>query len=139
MADENPIATCTAHSKATGLRCKQRPIPGATVCHWHGGGAPQVQQAARERLFAMANPALAQLLRICRKGEDDDVRLRAARDILDRIGLAATAKTAVELTGKDGNAIEFSTREALASRIASVAARISAGSTNRGDDGDGSA
>lgn len=41
---------CRATSKSTGRRCKRRPVPGATVCVKHGGGAPQVQDAAARRL-----------------------------------------------------------------------------------------
>lgn len=44
--------SCTAATKATGNRCKRRPIPGGTVCVKHGGGAPQVQAKAAERLLA---------------------------------------------------------------------------------------
>lgn len=28
---------CTAKSKQTGERCRAARVPGATVCHWHGG------------------------------------------------------------------------------------------------------
>jgi hypothetical protein len=30
---------CTAMSKQAGRRCKQAPVAGRTVCHWHGGRA----------------------------------------------------------------------------------------------------
>ena len=34
---------CTAMSKQAGRRCLQAPVPGRSVCHWHGGraGAPK--------------------------------------------------------------------------------------------------
>ena len=41
---------CRAHAKSSGVRCKRLAIAGGTVCRWHGGGAPQVQAAARRRL-----------------------------------------------------------------------------------------
>lgn len=41
---------CTGTAKSTGARCKRRPIPGGTVCVKHGGGAPQVRNAAQARL-----------------------------------------------------------------------------------------
>lgn len=43
---------CTAHTKASGgqNRCKRAAIPGGTVCTKHGGGAPQVRNAANRRL-----------------------------------------------------------------------------------------
>jgi hypothetical protein len=46
----SPRAKCTAHSSRTGEPCKQWPVKGATVCKWHGGGAPQVRAAAERRL-----------------------------------------------------------------------------------------
>jgi len=34
---------CKATSKQSGARCKRYAIPGGSVCHYHGGAAPQVQ------------------------------------------------------------------------------------------------
>lgn len=45
---------CTATAKGSGQRCKRAPIPGGTVCKKHGGGAPQVQAKAKERLLVAA-------------------------------------------------------------------------------------
>ena len=39
-----PTVTCAAKAKTTGERCKRAPIPGGTVCIFHGGGT---QQSAR--------------------------------------------------------------------------------------------
>lgn len=33
--------TCTAHSKGTGQRCKNAPVPGRTLCRFHGGLTPR--------------------------------------------------------------------------------------------------
>jgi len=41
---------CTGHSSRTGKPCKLAPVHGATVCHKHGGSAPQVKRAAARRL-----------------------------------------------------------------------------------------
>src|SRR5579872_717905 len=41
---------CTATAKQTGERCRNRPVPGGTVCRIHGGGALQVRRKAYERL-----------------------------------------------------------------------------------------
>lgn len=41
---------CTARSKRSGVRCRRFPVPGASVCVIHGGKAPQVQAAAKERI-----------------------------------------------------------------------------------------
>jgi hypothetical protein len=46
--------TCRAKAKSTGKRCKLTAIPGGTVCRRHGGGAPQVRQAAARRLALSA-------------------------------------------------------------------------------------
>lgn len=45
------MATCTATAKSTGKQCTRPPVPGATVCRFHGGAAPQVQAAAQRRLL----------------------------------------------------------------------------------------
>lgn len=45
--------TCSAHVKngeRRGQGCSKHPMSGSTVCKSHGGGAPQVQGKARERL-----------------------------------------------------------------------------------------
>ena len=40
--------TCTATNRA-GNRCGRYPAIGATVCHFHGGAAPQVRRQAKRR------------------------------------------------------------------------------------------
>lgn len=54
--------TCTATNRA-GNRCGRYPAIGATVCHFHGGAAPQVRrQAKRRRIEARARQAVAVML-----------------------------------------------------------------------------
>ena len=48
---------CTAHSKTTGDQCGQRAILGGTVCHYHGGAAPQVKAKAAQRWSTHLIPA----------------------------------------------------------------------------------
>src|SRR5687768_4708276 len=36
-----PKVLCRAHSKQTGQPCKQRPVPGRELCHYHGGRNPR--------------------------------------------------------------------------------------------------
>lgn len=80
---------CQAKSKQTGKRCGQVAIPGARVCVYHGGDAPQVKAAATRRLYEACDPALDKLLTLlCSKNES--VALSAAREILNRAGIQAT-------------------------------------------------
>lgn len=64
----------------------------------HGGGAPQVQASARERLAALAEPAVGVLGTLLRRSRAPHVQLGAARDVLDRTGYRAP--TRVELEGR---------------------------------------
>lgn len=88
---------CSAHNRF-GEACRQRPIIGGAVCVAHGGRAPQVRKAARERLAAMVDPCLTELFRIALHGESDAVKLAAIKDLLDRAGYKA--KDQVETSGK---------------------------------------
>jgi len=45
---------CAATSKRTGQRCGNRPIPGGTVCRFHGGATPVIKAAAARRLALAA-------------------------------------------------------------------------------------
>ena len=47
---------CTAKSSWSKQRCRKAAIRGGTVCHTHGGGAPQVQRKAKERLEDLIDP-----------------------------------------------------------------------------------
>lgn len=53
----DPKDRCTAHNQS-GSQCKNPAVPGATVCRFHGGAAPQVKAAAQRRL-ALADAHLA--------------------------------------------------------------------------------
>lgn len=57
-----PTDRCTATARQTGQRCKRRPIPGGSVCIIHGGAAPQVAAAARQRLQHAATAQAATAL-----------------------------------------------------------------------------
>ena len=50
------MARCRATSKASRQQCKRGSIPGGTVCHKHGGSAPQVKRKAEERLADLIDP-----------------------------------------------------------------------------------
>jgi hypothetical protein len=55
----------------------------------HGGGAPQVQAAARARLLALVDPALVRLGQLVQEKKQVAVALGAVKDVLDRNGLKA--------------------------------------------------
>ena len=61
--DELGRRRCVADSKQAGRRCRNPPIPGGTVCRFHGAAAPQVVRSARERLREAVDPALDALIR----------------------------------------------------------------------------
>jgi hypothetical protein len=77
---------CTATSKTSGKRCGKSAIPGGKVCRFHGGSAPQVKKRADERLATLVDPAIKALSALVRSKGITNVRLQAARDILDRNG-----------------------------------------------------
>ena len=85
---------CKATSKQSGKRCKKAAIKGGAVCRSHGGAAPQVQKAARERFNDLVDPAINRLQKII---EDDKVpsasQVAAAKDILDRAGYKPVEQT----------------------------------------------
>ena len=85
---------CTAHKK-DGNRCKKAAIRGGTVCATHGGSAPQVKDAARQRLLAAADPAAARLVELL-DSDDERVRLGAIKDLLDRSGLKPPTEVKIE-------------------------------------------
>jgi phosphopentomutase len=66
-------------------------IPGGTVCHYHGGAAPQVQQKAKERLAALVDPAINRLTKLL-KAKNEKVALGAVKDVLDRNGFKPSVK-----------------------------------------------
>lgn len=46
----DPSRRCTARSTRSGQQCRKPAVRGATVCQTHGGGAPQVKEAAAGRV-----------------------------------------------------------------------------------------
>jgi hypothetical protein len=86
---------CKAKSKRTGLPCRQPAIPGGTVCHYHGGAAPQTKAAAVRRLEAAADSLAARLVRIALDSADENTAIRAISTALDRAGVTAKQAVAV--------------------------------------------
>lgn len=78
---------CVARSKNTGERCTKPPVPGTTVCRWHGGMAPQTKRKAALRLMELVDPAISTLAReMVNQNATAGERIRAAENILDRTG-----------------------------------------------------
>lgn len=94
----NAARRCTARSSRSGRPCQRAPIKGGSVCATHGGSAPQVKAAARDRIAALVDPAIDALQRAL-KHRDVHAAIRAARDLLDRAGYAAPKR--VELDTPD--------------------------------------
>ena len=74
---------CTAPNRQ-GHRCGRRPIIGGTVCKMHGGGAPQVQQKAAERMRALAPKAVQTFDVLMSLHDFPTVQLGAARYVYDQ-------------------------------------------------------
>jgi hypothetical protein len=84
---------CTA-KRSNGQPCKAQAIKGGKVCRSHGGAAPQVRDAARQRILAAADPVAARLISIAlnKKTKHPDA-IAAARDVLNRAGVTAIMST----------------------------------------------
>jgi hypothetical protein len=132
---------CIATNRA-GERCKHSML-GQNVCSLHGGKAPQSLQAARERLFAMTEPALDALLRAltaappcphCGRSDADrdPVVIRAAQVVLDRAGLGPHAT--MEITHSDNQLadVPLEELEERATQLLSLLAELRASESVEG-------
>ena len=102
---------CTAHNRV-GERCQKSAMVGQQVCHFHGGKNPGALRRARERLLALAEPALDGLLRAL-ESNDLPAIVSAARVVLDRAGLGPSAHLTVEPVVGDVPCVEWLTTEEL--------------------------
>jgi hypothetical protein len=99
MQPETPN-TARRHCVATtrrGTPCTNPPVKGAVVCRMHGGAAPQVRRAARQRLLEAADPAAARLVQLL-DSDDEAIAVRAATALLDRSGHGPSS-TQVQVDG----------------------------------------
>ncbi len=113
---------CTAKSVRSGQRCKKAAILGGVVCQTHGGGAPQVKKAARERLNDLIDPAINELGRRVEDQDNPALALRAAQGILDRAGYKSSEK--VELNTTVGKAEEETLRHMSDEKLAKLEAAV---------------
>lgn len=123
MSAQPPPRRCV-YTKRNGERCKKSPILGGTVCHKHGGNAPQVRRKAAERMLALVDPALSTLDKSmknearcvncsqpCGHLTDAKVAVRAAQVVLDRTGFGPQSKVEVDLA--DNAWLRFTTDQEL--------------------------
>jgi len=92
---------CAATSKQTGQRCRLYATPGAFVCRFHGGNAPQVRAAAASRLAtAEAEDVVRRLLDDPGAAPVGDAVVALAalagrmRHVVDRLGDRESAEAA---------------------------------------------
>lgn len=89
---------CAALKSETGDPCKNDAIAGTPFCRFHGGTTVAVQDQARRRIEAVkatlfdkllraANTAVDTYIEVCKSGEKDSDRLRAADRILELVGV----------------------------------------------------
>ena len=94
MNNPVPSVQCT-YVKPGGERCGQWSMKGLSVCYIHGGKTKVAQEqaaavidAARMRLFGVAEDAIGVLETFVRSsGTPDAIRLKAATEVLDRVGI----------------------------------------------------
>lgn len=100
LMDGPAKATCTGTSKRSGKRCKKDPIVGGTVCHIHGGNAPQVREAAMARLLRLQYPAIDRMEKLIDQEQFPSVSYAASRDVLDRTMGKPTESVQLEHSGE---------------------------------------
>lgn len=90
---------CHARSKTKGTQCSKRPIPGGTVCRYHGGAAPQVKAKALERLMQYQDRAIDRLFGLVEQESFPSTAYQAVRDVLDRTMGKPAESMSMNVTG----------------------------------------
>jgi hypothetical protein len=111
-----------------GNRCNSDAIKGGTVCRMHGGGAPQVRDAAKQRLLEMVNPALAALSQVISQKKDNKARVAASNSVLDRAGFKPTDK--LEISGSLETQSELDLSRLSAEQLSNLAGIIAAATSS---------
>lgn len=89
---------CTA-TRRDGSPCTNFARQASTVCRMHGGSAPQVRRAAQVRILMASDLAAAKLIEMMQSPKvADNIKLAAARDLLDRANLAGTQNVEIGVT-----------------------------------------
>lgn len=118
---------CTAR-RSNGDPCSRRAISGGKVCYVHGGAAPQVKKAARERIAEMVDPALGVLYKAMKMGDKRSAHplaVQAARDVLDRAGYKATDKIQLTGAGPSGEVVFATPGDLIKAELDALHERIS--------------
>lgn len=123
----DPSRQCV-HIKADGVRCASWAAKGGSYCPAHGSSATVVRHAAKMRLLACVEPALAGLLRVLEeapKSDDWSAVCKAAQIILDRVGFGPQSKLVVEDERESrSDELRGMTREQLKARIAQIMSQL---------------
>lgn len=124
-AEPVPVVRCSAMSNTTGERCKKWSLRGTTVCVSHGARLPSVSahaeavvDAARLRLMGLADSAVDVLEDLIQKGTNEQIRLKAAENVLNRVGIRDGMDLSVEVKHT------VSASDSIADRLKSMAARL---------------
>lgn len=119
-----PVVRCSATASTTGERCQRWSLRGTTVCRKHGGQLPTVREtaeavveSARMELMGMADDAVDVIRDLMKAGVADQVRLKAAENVLNRTGLKDAEEVKVEVT-------HVSSADTIAKRLEAIASRM---------------
>lgn len=119
-----PVVRCSGTSNTTGERCKKWSLRGTTVCRSHGGALPTVREtaeavveSARMELMGMADDAVEVIRDLMKAGVADQVRLKAAENVLNRTGIKDAEEVKVEVT-------HVSSADTIAKRLEAIANRM---------------
>lgn len=89
---------CTA-KRSNGQPCANFAINGSHVCRIHGGAAPQVRARAQVRILMASDLAARKLIEMLSNPRvADNIKLAAAKDLLDRANLAGTQNIQIGVT-----------------------------------------
>ena len=94
---EHTSASCTAKTRDGDL-CKNPPMVGSTTCRMHGSATKAARAKAQERIAEAADSAAGTLIGFMNsKKVPYNIRLAAAKDLLDRANIGTTKEVQVEL------------------------------------------
>lgn len=106
VAKPLPSVRCTGTIRSgerKGEPCENWSLTGATVCFQHGGMLPNVQKAAEERkqaarmmLIDATGDAAETIAYLMQFAVQENVRLAAAKEVLDRAGIKGGADITIE-------------------------------------------